>query len=334
MAKTTFLFGAALLAFTTMSFPISQSDREAQEEARRALTQLEKDYVLLKKGQFEFEEMFTFTYYSANQIYLESFAILDPVFLAIGKFGIERARRHIFVNTFALRYGLLDNLQVDISVPFLYRYDRLSRGEGTREQTIERADMGDISLGISLQPIRETHTRPALILNFGYKSKTGVSPYEIDPKEELPSGTGYESVRFSVSLVKGIDPVVVFGSFGYTYNIPEWINQTVTSNLGSTTLERVYPGDSFNLGLGFAYALAYNFSLNVQFINTYIMHTFVKVKGLPKNRVPNSSFNTAMLKLGTGWSLTKTVPLNFSLYLGLTQDSPDYTVEVRIPVKF
>ena len=332
MGRKVLLLALLISTLTFSSAP--QSDREAQEEARRALTQLEKDYVLLKKGQFEFEEMFSFTYYSANQIYLESFAILDPVFLTLGKFGIERARRHIFVNTFSLRYGILDNLQLDISVPFVYRYDRLSRGASDPEETIERADLGDITVGLSLQPIRETHTRPALILNFGYKSKTGVSPYEIDPKKEVPSGTGYQSLRFGVSTVKSVDPVVVFGSLSYTHNLHEGVNQTVTGDTGSTTIERVYPGGSFALGVGFAYALAYNFSLNVQFINNYIMHTFIKTKGAPKTRVPNSSFNTAMLKLGTGWAVSRSVPLNFSLYLGLTQDSPDYTVEIRIPVKF
>ncbi len=329
--------GVVFLLFVLIlstAFPISQRDREAQEEARRALTRLEKDYVLLKKGQFEFEEVFTFTYYSANQIYLESFAILDPVFLTLGKFGIERARRHIFVNTFIFRYGILNNLQVDINIPFLYRYDRISRGESGPEETIERADMGDISVGVSLQPIRETHENPALILNFGYKSKTGVSPYKIDPKKELPSGTGYQSLKFGISTVKSVDPVVVFGSFSYIYNFHEKINQTIEGDTGTITIYRVYPGKSFNLSVGFAYALAYNFSMNVQFINNYILHTFITERGKPKKRVPNSSFNSAMLKLGTGWAISKTVPLSFALYVGLTQDSPDYMIELRIPVKF
>jgi len=41
----------ALLISSLVSWSAPQSDRQAQEEARRALTQLEKDYVLLKKGQ-------------------------------------------------------------------------------------------------------------------------------------------------------------------------------------------------------------------------------------------------------------------------------------------
>ncbi len=329
--------GKKLLALLT-AFGIAYSqtgqDREAQEEAKKALTRLEKDYVLLKKKQFEVEYTFSFTYYSANQIYLESFAILDPVFLTLGQFGIERAKRHIFVNSLAFRYGILDNLQFDVNVPYVYRYDRLSRGEQNQEETLERAGLGDISVNMSFQPIRETKSRPAIILNFGYKFKTGKSPYEIDPQKDVPTGTGYRSAKFSVSWVKSVDPVVVFGSLGYTYNFTEDVDQTVEANNQTQTLDKVYPGDNINLALGFAYALAYNFSMNVQYINTYVLPTYIKKEGEPKSKVANSTFNLAMLKLGTGWALTPKVPLSFSLYVGLTQDSPDYTVELRIPFKF
>jgi len=323
------------LLLTALTLAYSQSDREAQEEAKKALTKLEKDYVLLKAGQFEFEESFSFTYYSANQIYLESFAILDPVFLTLGQFGIERANRHIFINTFSFRLGLADFLQVDLSVPLVYRYDRITRvGSGSRDETLEGAGVGDITAGMSIQPIKETRSRPAVILNFGYKSKTGRSPYKIDPQKDVPTGTGYQSVRFSVSTVKSIDPVVVFTSLGYTYNLTEKVNQTVSTDEGTYTLEKVYPGDTVNLGLGFAYALAYNFSINVQYINNYTLSTYIKRKGEQKQRVPNSTFNSALLKLGTGWVVSKSVPLSFSLYVGLTADSPDYMVELRIPFKF
>ncbi len=324
-----------LAATVALATPV-RSDRQAQEEARqeearRALTRLEKDYVLLNKGKFELEYTFSFTYYSANQIYLESFAILDPVFLTLGKFGVESAKRHIFVNTIALRYGILDNLQIDLNVPFVYRYDRVIRqGTGGQEQTMDRAGIGDVSLNLSFQPIRETKSRPAIILNFGYKSKTGKSPYEIDPKNDVPTGTGYQSLRFSLSWVKSIDPVVVYGSMGYMYNMPESVDQTVEGR----TLEKVYPGDTISLALGFAYALAYNFSMNVQYINNYILPTYVKTAGGSKSKVAGSTFNSAMLKLGTGWAISPKLPLSFSLYIGLTNDSPDYTVEVRVPFKF
>lgn len=314
--------------------PQHDHDREAQEEAKKALTRLEKDYILLKNKQVEIEYTFSFTYYSANQIYLESFAILDPVFLTLGRFGIERARRHIFVNSIAFRLGIMDNLQFDVNVPYVYRYDRISRGQQGNEETLERGDLGDISVNLSIQPIRETKSRPAIVLNFGYKFKTGKSPYRIDPNKDVPTGTGYRSAKFSVSWVKSVDPVVVFGSLGYTYNFPESVNQSVDTGNGVDVLEKVYPGDNVNLALGFAYALAYNFSMNVQYINTYVFSSYIKKQGSQKLRVPNSTFNLAMLKLGTGWALTPKVPLSFSLYLGLTQDSPDYTVELRLPFKF
>jgi len=75
--------------------------KEAQP--KEVLSHFERDYVLLKKGNFEFENNFSWTYNSANQIFLESFAILDPVFLTVGAFGVENIRRHIFSDTMTLR---------------------------------------------------------------------------------------------------------------------------------------------------------------------------------------------------------------------------------------
>lgn len=73
-----------------------------ESQPSEVLVQFERDYVLLKQKQFEIENTFSYVYYSSNQIYLNSFAILDPVFLTLGKFGIETNRRHIFVDNISL----------------------------------------------------------------------------------------------------------------------------------------------------------------------------------------------------------------------------------------
>jgi len=58
----------------------------------------------------------------------------------------------------------------------VYRYDMVSTigsGETDRgDRDMERADLGDIAVGVSVQPLKETASRPALIINLGYKTKT------------------------------------------------------------------------------------------------------------------------------------------------------------------
>ncbi|WP_457600889.1 transporter [Hydrogenivirga sp.] len=332
---------AVLLILTF--FVLTSMSLGDERRAEEALSQFERDYVLLKGGQFEFEENFTYTYYSANQIFLESFAILDPVFLTLGQFGIESAKRNIFVNTFLLRAGVTDFLQLELSLPFVYRYDTVSvigSGETKRdERSMERAGIGDVAVGISVQPIKETARRPALILNIGYKSKTGKSPFDIDPEKDVPTGTGYASVRAGFNLVKSIDPVVVYGGLGYIYNLPEKVNKQVSANVDTDAeietgfLKKVYPGDTINLNVGMAYALSYMFSMSAQFIESYTLSTYVETDE-GKKRVKNSALNSALFKFGAGMSITKNVPLSFSIYMGLTEDAPDYIVELRVPVKF
>ncbi|WP_456465108.1 transporter [Persephonella sp.] len=334
-----FLFLLSVFASTVLA----SSEEEAKEAIKKesqpeeVLTQFERDYVLLKKKQIEIENTFNYTYYSANQIYLNSFAILNPVFLTLGRFGIERARRHIFIDNISLRYGLLNNLQIETTFPFIYRYELLTVAETGVETRKEKIGIGDISFAVSFQPIRETARMPAVITNLTYKSKTGKSPFKLDdPKKDLPTGSGYESVKFGVSLVKSLDPVVVFGGMSYSYNIPTTVNRFIcggTETSGCAYLEKVYPGDTLSINFGFAYALSYNFSMNFQFAQDYTFHTKVLANGI-KNQVINSTLNSALLKVGVGWALSSKSSLNMGVSLGLTTDAPDYVVEIRVPYRF
>ncbi len=108
-----------------VAFSQNKSEEERRKESA-ALIASSKQYILLKKGQWEVENSVSYAYYSANQIYLQSFAILDPVFLTLGEFGIETPRRHIFTYNLASRIGLTNNLQMDVNLPYVYRHDRIS----------------------------------------------------------------------------------------------------------------------------------------------------------------------------------------------------------------
>ncbi len=313
------------------------SSLKAQEEAERILTQFERDYILLKKGKFEFEESFSYIYYTSNQVFLESFAILDPIFLTLGRFGIERIRRHILVNMFTLRYGLTDNLQVDLAIPIVYRYEEGAVAETGDERSAERFGLGDIAIGFSFQPIRESHRRPAVVLSLVFKTRTGKGPFDVDPENDVPTGSGYYAIKGGINLLKSIDPVVIFGGLAYSYNMERTVNKLIVPNLagGSPTfIEKVDPGDTITLNFGFAYALSYRFSFSMQYVQNFFLYTYIWERGKGKRRVPNSQFNNTLLKVGTSWILSPRTSLNVALSIGLTADSPDYVLEFRIPYRF
>ncbi|WP_200762611.1 transporter [Nitrosophilus alvini] len=340
--STIIAFGTSLSAATQNEDLEKAIKKESQPKA--VLTQFERDYVLLKKGQKEFENAFSFSYSSAKQIYLESFAILDPVFLTLGQFGIENIKRHTFSDTISFRYGLRDNIQAEIGVPILYRYDRYSKvgtGEGEGDSHSEAGGIGDVSVSLSYQPIRETDTTPAMITNLSFKFKNGKSPFDIDQySDDLPLGSGYYSVKAGINLVKTIDPVVVFGGISYSYNIEEDVNYVVLDENGSIVsgLSKIDPGDTISINIGLGYAVSYNFSLGFQFVDDYTLSTEVwKYDGsstAQKVTVANSTLNSAQFKLTAGWAISDKKSINFGLGMGLTSDSPDYVFEVRFPIRF
>ena len=340
-----FLFFIILLSFSFYSYA-SEIEKAKEilkkgktEKYEESLTQFDRGYILLKGGQFEIENSLSYIYYSANQIYLSSFAILDPIFLTLGEFGIENARRHIFQYNLALRYGIADFLQAEVNIPFIFRHERYSVvGTNAGERTADDYGFGDVSIGLSIQPIKERKSRPAVILSLAFKTKTGKSPFDVDdPKKDLPTGSGYYAVKGGINLLKSIDPVVVFGGLAYSYNMPEDVGRVYTLNTGGGTtsakLDKFYPGDTLSFNIGFAYALSYNFSMNFQFAQDYTFTSKSKVNGV-KSDVNNSTMNSATLKIGTGWALSKRSSLNVSLTMGLTNDAPDYVIEFRLPVRF
>lgn len=334
------------LSFSSFSSEIEKAKeilkKGKEENYEESLTQFDRGYILLKKRQFEIENSLSYIYYSANQIYLSSFAILDPIFLTLGEFGIENSRRHIFQYSIAVRYGLTDYLQAELNLPFVYRHERYSVvGTGAGESTVDDYGIGDLSAALSVQPIKETRSRPAVIVSLAFKSKTGRSPFDLDdPKKDLPTGSGYYAVKGGVNILKSIDPVVVFGGFAYSYNMPEKVGKVYTGpdpnnpdNTISARLDKFYPGDTMSFNVGFAYALSYNFSMNFQFSQDYTFTSRSKVNGR-KSDVQNSTMNSAVLKIGTGWALSNRSSLNVSLSVGLTEDAPDYVLEFRLPYRF
>ncbi len=300
-----------------------------ENQPKEVLEHFQRDYILLKKGKWEFENNFQFSYNSANQIFLDSFAILDPVFLTLGQFGIESIKRQIVSDIVTVRYGITNYLQAELAIPLIYRHDQRSKVEVNKEDLADDYGIGDIAFSLSDQIYRESLNRPAMIVNLSFKSKTGKSPYEIDLKNELPLGTGYYSLKAGVNFIKNIDPTVVFGGISYAYNFEQNVGEMVNGKF----LEKVEPGDTISLNAGMGYAVTYNFSLTAQFQYDYTLPSYSTVDG-NRTKVANSTLNVAQLKIGGGWALSKDKSVNVSLGIGLTSDSPDFVLEIRTPFKF
>ncbi|WP_297056759.1 transporter [Thermosulfurimonas sp.] len=283
----------------------------------------EKGGVLVPRGVLVVEPSIQYSHTSRAFIAISGFTILQAIVL--GEIKTEDVKKDVFTASLNFRYGLSQGLQVDLSVPYLYRHDRYAFKEDstTQEKRVDDSAFGDITFGASYQILYEKGSRPDLVLNFKVKSRTGKDPYGLKydaqgrPKE-LPTGNGHWGVSLGLSWVKRSDPGVLFGSVAYFYNFKRTIGG------------RDYkPGDSVEFTLGVAYALNEKLSLN-----TYLTERVYSRTEVDGEKQPDTDYNVGILYFGSSYVLSSRTSLNFSVGVGLTDDAPDFSIEIRLPFKF
>ena len=219
---------------------------------------------------------------------------------------------------------------MNANFPLTYKYDT--------QRDISKAALGDISVGLRYQPfpIKAGATNTTLYTTLS--TATGDSPYKIDVQNQLSSGKGYYSLGGGVSMSKVIDPVVLFGSVGYTHAFDV---TGVNQDRGSRTLTGVDTGDSVNFSFGMAYALSYEVSLSASYQQSYSFQSFFEFapelneQGEEvKPRVGSSDSTSSVVNMSLGLRTASNRVINFSFGFGLTEDSPDVMMGFNVPVDF
>ena len=89
-----------------------------------------------------------------------------------------------------VRYGLINRVQVDATVPYVHRRDREILGVGTpnvSERVINGHGIGDIEFGISGQPLIGRGWIPNILVRAHGRFPTGKNAFEI-PTEVIGPG--------------------------------------------------------------------------------------------------------------------------------------------------
>jgi len=280
---------------------------KTEEPIKRTL--IEKGGILLGRGKWQIEPSVTYVHTSANRITVEGYTIL-PV-LVIGEISTEKVKRDIFISNLTLRYGIKNNLQCDVNIPYRHQYDRVSVEAPASETTRDFGGLGDISFGFTRQVAYEHGIIPDTIVGLSFKTRTGKEPYG----RSIGLGTGHYGVKASMVAVKSSDPAILFASLAYTHNI----ERDDIEGYGS-----VKPGDTVDYSLGAAFALNYQLAFSAQLQQSITTKLYVD-----DDPVPGSFTNVVNFKYGLTWSVKK--DLSYSVYAthGLTTDSPDLVIEVR-----
>lgn len=328
---------------------------QTQKAAQPVRTQSEEAIVQQQQNQALFAHSLTFdwgisdTYYDRRQLQLSGFLALDAIFL--GNINLGETKSHQVMADLDTRYGLTDRISIDVDVPYIYRHSNfIVGGAGGAANTLSDAsanssDIGDVNFGVYYQFLKETNNLPDLVGSLRVKAPTGSSPFGIKVQQvdadntnlvapsKLPTGTGFWNITAGVSVLKTYDPVVLFGSLSYTYNVARSFSD-ISSVVGQTEPATVKLGDIVQFGGGVALAFSDKDSASISYTMALEPESETKGPGSSYSKVPGSETAAAALNFGLNHVVNKHLTINGSVSVGLTPDAPNFVVGVRFPYTF
>lgn len=298
-------------------------DASASKNLTEVFTAAERSYSLSKKGSYSMVYDLSYTYYRDSRLDLA----LDDGSSTLTRLRIEEDAQHTVSNTFSLQYGLLNNLTLTATLPFIAKSDLL--------KDTTTVGLGDIAFGARWEPFPLERGKMPLILNGSLSTKTGDSPYEINPNRDLSTGKGYYSIGGGASTRKFIDPIVLFGSGSLSYGFKE---SDLNQRRGSRILDDYTPGITGGIALGFAYSLNYDVSLTMSYQQSFATGSEFAFRQLDPNKPQEFSRpadqTSSSLGISLGVRMSPKTIVNTSLGFGLTEDAPDVTLGVSFPLDF
>lgn len=308
----------------------------------------EQPSVLTPRGRTVLEPSLQYSYSSSNRVAIIGFTVIPAVL--VGLIDVREVRRNTFTAALTVRHGLTDRFEVEGRIPYVYRSDStVSReanasGQPTTTEQAFDADgngIGDVEVTGRYQFVQASRRSPYLIGSLRFKSRTGRDPFEVTTNcvqrcvagsgtgepLDLPTGSGFYTLQPGITWLYPSDPAVFFGSVSYAFNFKR---KDVSRRLvdGSTEfLGDVEPGNvfGFNFGMGLSLNERSSFSVGVD-VNS-IGRT--KINGVTSPASVRTQL--ASLLLGYSHRLREQRTINLAVGAGLTRDTPDFSLTVRMP---
>jgi hypothetical protein len=305
--------------------------------------------ILTPKGKYVLEPSVQYSYSSSNRVALVGYTIIPA--LLIGLIDVREVKRNTFTGALTGRYGLTNRLEVEAKLPYVYRSDSTISREIFTGSAFDSAfstsgkGIGDVELGARYQLNDGGGNKPYFIGSLRFKTRTGRDPFEVVTDcatrcvgnasgtglpLDLPTGSGFYSLQPGLTWLFPSDPAVFFGGVNYTYNFKRNDVSRQVLNGEREFIGTVEPGGVFgiNFGMGLSLNDKSSFSMGVD-LNS--------VGRTRQNGAPVAgSVRTQLASLLLGYSYRYSDKTSFSVTVGagLTRDTPDLTVNLRIPMSF
>ena len=282
---------------------VEVDERAADRALERTLTI--QGALLLPKGVSEIAPYTAYTRRDTDFPVLLSFEGATTV-------GLQRLKRDEFTVGVRGGIGLPFESQLELDIPYRYVKERRIRsftGVPIDDFNEHGSSIGDIRIGVAKTLMREEGWKPDLLTRFTWDTDTGDS---ID--NGVPLGNGFDDFRLSFTGLKRQDPLAFTATLSYQHSLEK---------------NDLQPGDEIGLSLGTSMASSPSTSLSLT-----LVQSFQQDFKIDNNRVDGTSVNTAQLLFGASSVLGPRTLLAVSAGVGLTDDSPDYTVNISLPIRF
>ena len=305
--------------------------------------------ILTQPGHYVLEPSLQYGYSSSSRVALVGYTIIPA--LLIGLIDVREVKRNTLTAALTGRWGLTRRLEVELKLPYVYRSDDSISREIFTGSASEQAfnssgrDIGDIEFAARYQLNEPKGNDPYLIGSLRFKTRTGKDPFEVVTDcvtrclgnttgtglpLDLPTGSGFYSLQPSLTWLLPSDPAVFFGGISYTHNFGRSnVSRRVLAG-DQEFIGSVKPGDVWGINFGMGLAINDRSSFSVGIDLNSVGRT--KQNGVP---VPSSvRTQLSSLLLGYSYRYSNRTTLNVTVGAGLTRDTPDLTLSVRLPMSF
>jgi hypothetical protein len=310
----------------------------------------EQPGVLTPRGKIVLEPALQFGYSSSNRVALVGYTVIPA--LLIGLVDVREVKRNTFSGALTGRIGVTNRLEAELRIPYVYRSDSAVSREVFTGTAVERvfdsrgSGIGDAEYALRYQMNDGGADRPYYVGGLRFKARTGRDPFSVVTDctrrcvgenvtgtglpLELPTGSGFYSLQPSLTWLFPSDPAVFFGSVSYTHNFKRRDLSRRVLGGEREFLGEIRPGGVFGFNFGIGLALNDKASFSLGYDHSSIART--RQNGVP---VPGSvRTQLGTLLLGYSYRLSDKRTLNVAVGAGLTRDTPDVSLTVRIPTMF
>ncbi len=320
---------------------------ESRPERVQQVAQIfEQPGVLTPAGQFSFETGIQYSYSSSNRVSLVGYTIIPAI--TIGLIDVREVRRNSTVVNLTGRWGVTNRMELEAKVPFVYRSDdQLTRPlnlGASRDELFNSTGqgIGDVEATARYQFNETSVDKPVYVGHLRFKSRTGKDPFEVltDTTQapelitnrietELPTGSGFYTIQPGLTVLYPTDPAVFFGGINYQFNLSR-SGVTMNTTQGPVYVGDVDPGDVFGFNFGMGLALNEKSSFSLGYDGASVAKT--KINGV--DAVNASRIQLGTLLLGYSQRLTPSTSMALTVGVGVTRDTPDVTLGLRVPISF